>query len=228
MPDASSKADWSRVLEAPARRPKRRSRARRRRERPLPEVSPLAYDEKHAVREAGADLEPMAAGGILGVLGMLRNSLAVISGRGPVLEDAGQNAIEGEILPPLLSAVIPPATLPAAIPRRAGRGQGDGRFLLQLPPGVSLPYADWWRGDSLPGQLRGIICEAAVTVREDGGTLTAGHCGRRCEPDSVLCREHLEIEQARAAIAQGNVPRRDQQALGPAAIKTNPRPPSYW
>jgi hypothetical protein len=59
----------------------------------------------------------------------------------------------------------------------------------------SLPYGDWWRGDLLPGYLRGIICDAAVAVREDGGTLTAGHCGRRCEPGSALCRGHLEIEQ---------------------------------
>jgi hypothetical protein len=56
---------------------------------------------------------------------------------------------------------------------------------------------------------------------------TVATAGRRSSTGCpALCRGHLEIEQALAAIAQGNVPRRAQQPFGPAEIKTNPRPPS--
>jgi hypothetical protein len=90
-----------------------------------------------------------------------------------VLED---KPLDGEILPPV------PAQLPTVIPRRDRGNAEDSRAIVRLPPGVVLPYPEFFGEAVLPGYLRGIIWETLVTVRLEGGTLSAGHCVRRCGP----------------------------------------------
>jgi hypothetical protein len=186
-----------------------RSQRKRHRERPLPVFDPVQLAAQHPLPAAVPATGPSATE----LLDYVARALP---------------AINGEILPPLprersaatnLPAVIPQRPSPTVIPRSRPAG-------LALPPGVALPYPDWWRGD-LPGQLYRVICSAAVTIREDGGTLVAGHCGRRVDPGSHLCIGHLRIEAERAAASHGFVPRPQSRPLGPAAIRAKPRPPVY-
>jgi hypothetical protein len=191
-------------------------RRKRRRERPLPVFDPVAYDKRHPIRPVKDGPAPT----ILDLVAYVARALpepwrpaddpSLIA---PVsLHGAG---IEGEILPPIpstqLPAIISPTQRPAAVPRS-----------IALPPGVTVPYPDFWRGD-LPGPLYGVICAAAVTIREDGGAFVAGHCGRRVHPNWHLCIGHLRIETA----SHGVAPMPQSRPLGPATMRTRPRPPSY-
>jgi hypothetical protein len=177
----------------------RRRRAQLQRERPLPVFDPVAYNERHPPKRPFKD-EPRAS--ILDLVAYVARALPA-PWRPP---DDPPDGVEGAPMPPML---------PAVIPQRPGPG-------IALAPGVVLPYPDWWRGD-LPGQLYGVICAAAVTIREDGGAFVAGHCGRRVDPGSHLCIGHRRIEAA----SHGVAPMPQSRPLGPSRMQTRPRPPVY-